>query len=45
MKNEVDKNKLAAMKIAAAIINQRQISSIKYWIIQPFKGIVEEVEL
>jgi hypothetical protein len=44
-KNEVDKNELAAMKIAAAIINQRQISSIKYWIIQPFNGIVEEVEL
>lgn len=44
-KNEVDKNELAAMKIAAAIINQRQISSIKYWIIQPLKGIVEEIEL
>jgi len=44
-KADAIKNLLIHQKLAAAIIHQHQICSIKYWIIQPLQGIVETFQL
>ena len=43
--DKMDKSNLTEMKLAASVIQQQQICSMRFWLVYPFTGVLEELEL